>query len=192
MAVYQYRPEWSGTTGGSGVSVLTARLGAAADLEQFVQYFADSVRAFYGAVTARLPNEVSISFPGEVQAFDTVTGQLTAVHPVTAPANTAGTATGGYAHASGARIDWTTESIVNGRRLRGRTYMVPCAASDFGADGRLGSTAINAWTTAANTLISNMNLQGSLAVWSRTHGLLADVSGVRIPALGAVLRSRRD
>lgn len=199
MATYQYRVNWSGTTGGPGVSVFSARAGTATNVETFTQYFADSVRKFFTGFSSSIPNEVTLSFPAEVQAFNTSSssndpagGQLEAVYPVTPPASITGGSTTGYAHASGVRIDWLTEAIVNGRRLRGRTYIVPVQASVFGTDGRVTAASVTAYQNAANTLISDLNLQGSLAVWSRTHGILADVQSAKVPTLGAVLRSRRD
>ena len=188
---FQYRAEWSGSTGGPGVTVLNARLSGAA-LSTGPQQFADNVRVFFEAVKGYLPNELTIAYPDEVTELDTVSGQLLEVHPVTAPASTAGNATTGYAHASGARVDWLTSSILNGRRLRGTTYLVPISAGAFGNTGLLLPTAKSVLQTAAQAYVDGMQNIGAAAVWSRTHGIVADVIGVSVPDLGAVLRSRRD
>jgi hypothetical protein len=188
--VYQYRPRWSGTTGGPGVTVFNARRGLGSP--GFPQQFADAVRPFFSALTGRVPNEVSWSFPGEVLEYDTVTGKLIEVYPVTAPANVVATSTGGYSHASGGRVDWHTQAIVNGKRLRGRSFIVPMAGSEFGPDGVLTAGARSALTNAANGLITAMAGPGGLVVWSRTHGIVADVESASVVAKGSVLRTRRD
>ena len=188
---HQYRVQWSGTTGGTGFSVLNARLSGAA-LGTGPQQFADNVRAFFLGLQFALPNEVVLSFNSEVLELDTSTGQLLQVHPVTPPNNVAGSATGSYAHASGIRLDWLTPSVLNGRRLRGRTYLVPAASAVFDTSGRLTTTAQNNIKTAGNAYVADMENIGSAAVWSRTHGIIADVEEVGVSPLGAVLRSRRD
>jgi hypothetical protein len=186
----QYRVNWSGTTGGAGVSVFNARwsVGSLGSL----QPFADAVRVFFDSLKAIVPNEVSWTFPAEVQEFDTSSGQLKSVHAVTAPASVSATSSGSFAHASGARIDWHTPAIVNGRRLRGRTYMVPLVNTSFGPDGLVTTTARTTLTNAGNALINALATPGSLAVWSRTHGILADVQSPHVSSLGSVLRTRRD
>jgi hypothetical protein len=189
--VYQYRVNWSGTTGGPGVSVFNVRLSGAA-LSTGPQQMADNIRAFFDTFKAYVPNEVQWTFPGEVTELDTVSGQLVGVHAVDAPLPVAAGSTTGYAHASGLRIDWHTASILNGRRLRGRTFIVPVAAAQFDAAGRIASSVITVFQTAGEALVSGLENVGSLGVWSRTHGVIADVDQVSVSPLGAVLRSRRD
>lgn len=191
MGTFQYRVEWDGTTGGPGVSVFNFRLSGAA-LTTGPQQAADNIRTFFQSVASGLPNELVLSFPAEVTELDTVTGQLTAVHPVTPGAPIPGGSTGGYAHASGVRIEWLTGSILNGRRLKGTTFLVPYAAGAFDVNGRLPAASVAPLEDAAEAYVQGMENIGSAAVWSRTHGILADVTSIRVPTLGAVLRSRRD
>lgn len=188
---FQYRVNWAGTTGGAGVSVFNARLSGAA-LATGPQQFAANVRTLMDTVKSNIPNEVTLSFPSEVLELDTVTGQVTAFHPVTPPVSVAGGNTGGYAHASGLRVVWTTNAVLNGRRLRGATFFVPIVGNAFDASGRLLATVVTTFENAANAYVVNMENIGSAAVWSRTHGILADVESAKVPPLGSILRSRRD
>jgi hypothetical protein len=188
--VFQYRPEWSGTTGGPGVSVINYRSPFGLDDHQGA---ADAIRAFFAAIAGQLPNEVSISFPDEVLELDTSTGVLQDAHPVTGGATVTGTQSTGYAMPAGVRVDWTTGAFVAGRRLRGRTYLVPIAGAAYDTNGTLTTTAINAIQTAANNFIAAMDTGGgSLGVWSRTHGILVDVNAGAVADEVAILRSRRD
>lgn len=189
--VFQYRPNWGGTTGGPGVTVFNARK-SSQHIGDWEQDFADIVRAFFVTVQANLPNELVISFPAEVLEFDTSTGTLINAYPVTPPGNVPGTNASGYAMPAGARIDWFTPAIVAGRRLRGRTYLVPINGTAFDTNGTLVAGTITNLGNAADGLIDDMNGIGALAVWSRTHGILADVETASVIDKVAILRSRRD
>ena len=188
--VFQYRPEWSGTSGGPGVTVLNARLGAGGLLEE--QQFADFTRAWYLRMVAFFPTEITFTFPAEVTELNTTTGVLESVVSVNAPDPVTGTSAGVYAAPAGARVDWHTGAIVDGKRLRGRTYLVPITTGAYDGGGTLLATAINDLTADAVQYLSDMDGIGALGVWSRTHGVIADVSSVNIPDEVAVLRSRRD
>lgn len=189
--VYQYRAEWLGITGSPGVSVFNARLSGAA-LDTGPQQFADNVRVFFDGLKGYLGAGTSISFSAEVVEMDTVTGVLTAVHPVSAPATVTSIDGGKFAAPAGVRVDWLTESITAGRRLRGRTFIVPVTSTIYEANGTIDATARDNILAAASGLISGMENIGSLSVWSRTHGVLADVQAASVPDEVAVLRSRRD
>lgn len=203
--VYQYRAIWS-TTGGVGYSVFHAR--AVTTGPATAQAFADAVATLFNTITSTtLPSDVSISYDGEVVELDTSTGTLMAVEAVTPPSSTNFNGASVYAAPTGARIDWTTEAIVAGRRLRGRTYIVPMGAAAFANDGTLSSSTVTDLLAAADAYISAANVSTVLspAVWSRPKyegtgsertitrpGTLADVVGRSIPDQAAVLRSRRD
>jgi hypothetical protein len=204
--VFQYRALWS-TTGGAGYSVFHARTLTGAG-QGTAQSFADGVAALFAAISGTtMPSDVTISYDGEVVDLDTSTGELQAVYAVTPPASKTFTATGGYAAPAGGRIDWTTEAIVNGRRLRGRTYIVPLASTNFEADGSITAGAITTLSNGANAYLTAAGgfADAEAAVWSRPvyegeapnrvlvrGGTVADITGFSIPDSAAVLRSRRD
>lgn len=185
----QYRAIWSVLGGGTGYSVFHASNPTdAVDAQEF----ADGVRAFFNAILDRLPNDVSITFDSEVvQLADD--GTLVAVFPVTAPAIVVGSGTGNYSRAAGGRIDWATGAIAGGRRITGRTYIVPIVAAEFDASGLLTSACIADLQAAADALISGLLANGVvLSVWSRKNASTHPVVTASIPAKGAILRSRRD
>lgn len=185
----QYRAIWSAPGGGTGYSVFHADVaGDSTDAQEF----ANAIREFFLDVQGLMPDDVSISFDSEVLNLSE-TGELVGVLPVTAPAAVVGSGTSGFSRATGARIDWSTGVIVSGRRLTGRTYIVPLESFCFDSSGLLTSIVQTNLLDAANGLLTALTTAGIvLKVWSRTHGQSAVVISASAPPKGAILRSRRD
>jgi hypothetical protein len=102
-----------------------------------------------------------------------------------------------YSAASGAVINWRTAGVRNGRRVRGRTFVVPLANSAYQSDGTLSASVITSLNTNLSTMLDTQPT-ATLGVWSRpsakgaTDGSWHAVQGFNIPDKVAVLRSRRD
>lgn len=185
----QYRAIWSTLGGGTGYSVFHADV--AGDVTD-AQEFANAVRTFFNSIADRLPNDVTITFDSEVVNL-AETGELVGVFPVTAPTLVTGSGALNYSRAAGGRIDWATGVIAGGRRLTGRTYIVPIVAAEFDNSGLLTSACIADLQAAANTLISDLTAAGIvLRIWSRKNAVSAVVISASVPPKGAILRSRRD
>lgn len=184
----QYRALWSVPGGGTGFSVLHFTLAGNGGVAQTI---ADQTRVFFEAVKGGFPDDVTINYDSEV--LDLLEdGTLSAVWPVTPPAATTGTSAAVYSRAAGARIDWGTDTIVNGRRLSGRTYLVPMGSTFFDTVGLITTANRAALVTAGTNFITQTGLNRPLRVWSRTHGVSAVVTDASAPAAGAILRGRRD
>lgn len=189
MTYAQYRAFWAVPGGGLGITNFhTTPIAGTAEGATI----ANLVQQFFIAIRTNLPNDVTISFDSEVTVHNDQ-GELTATYPVTPPASTVGGQTGGWAGAAGARIDWLTGIIVAGRRLRGRTYIVPLASTVYDNDGTLTTAFVNTLTAAANGLADALELAGlPLVVVSRTHQTQSVVTGQIVNDKTAILRSRRD
>lgn len=187
--VGEVRAEWSTPGGGAGQSVFhTAAILNQASAQAVTTAFYD----FFYELDDNLPDEVSITMSSEVVNLDAF-GVLTDVYPVTPPAPVIGLSAGGYNRAAGGRVDWNTGVITNGRRLKGRTYIVPINASAFDANGLLVPSTRQRFQTASDDLIAALSaITVPLHVWSRTHGISAPVTSATIPLTGAILRGRRD
>lgn len=195
MAVIEYRVKWGGgAITGPGTSVFHGRVTTLGSEGAAAEDLAGRVQALFTALASKFPSGITWSFPGEALALDVTTKALEDVLTFTAPAQVVSTATSsGYSRAAGARIDWLTPSIVSGRRLTGRTYLVPIAGPHMAADGTLESTSITSILAAANAYKDPAVFTDvQPAVWSRTHGILADITAARVPDMSTVLRSRRD
>lgn len=191
--VLEYRATWTYGVGSPGYSVFHGRSVALDPDQQAADDLASRVGEFFEALDPVIPNDVVISFSSEVLNLDTSTGQLEGVLTVTPPGNVFGQNTASHAAPAGARIAWTTPAIVAGRRLRGATFIVPISSGAFDTDGTLTSgvqTTLNAAALDFRSTGVFTSVQPS--VWSRTHGIQADITGHQVPDRVAVLRSRRD
>jgi len=191
--VMEYRVNWTGTTiTGPGISVFHGRPSPLAPGGAAEQDLANRCRAYFAAIANLVPNGIVWDFPAEVAELDTVTGQLVNVTPITKPVDVSSNGgVGVYARPAGARTDWLTGAIVSGRRLRGRTFLVPINSAQFDTAGTLVAGAISTMNAAATTYIGT-SASFSPSVWSRTHGIQADIIAFNVPDTVAVLRSRRD
>lgn len=192
--MYRYKVLWS--IPNAGPSVTTLFLGSTGG--DNITNATAAIRAFFASRAALFPNEVSISFDTQIDELNVATGELEGSQPVAALAGVAGSGAGVWAAGSGIRVDWLTGGFVAGRRVRGRTFLVPSVGGAFGTDGRVLPAQITATQTDANTmraalLAANM----PLSVWARPSetvvrpGTLWPVSGQAVSAIAATLRGRK-
>ncbi len=189
---------WQGWPGAPGVSQMYYGT-SAGNLP--TQNNIDAIRTFFNALVAYLPSGLTITVPKTGDQINQSDGKIVGTWDVpTQPAVVTGTATGNYAGNAGAVIHWLTPTVVNGRRVRGRTFIVPLAAVAFDAQGSLGTTFQTALQAAGTALVGQAD--GAPSVWARpfTHktdpsknrvGSLAQVTSIRVPDLAVSQRSRR-
>jgi hypothetical protein len=194
MALIRLRAVWTGFNGAPGYNIFhfdTGSMGAAEGAQQA----ADKVSAFFTAIRANFNQIVNIRPESSAEVIDEPTGQITDIVSLTPAAAEAGAATAGFSGVSGAVVHWTTDGFKNGRRVRGKSFLVPLASTAYEGNGTLTSGAITGITTAANNLIAN-DFDTVLCVYSRpvngAGGAKFDVTGTRVPDKAAILRSRRD
>lgn len=193
--------EWSGFVGSPGYTNLYFRDFTGSgnpDLTQ-AQAASDRVRTFFDAIKAQLPTTVTITMRADVDVVEDTTGTMTDSFGTTPLAPVVGTASvaGGYSGATGAVVTLRTSSFRNGRRIRGRFFIVPLGGTIYGPDGTLSNTPLGTMRTAA-TALADQTGTPDLGVWARptapgaSDGEWAVCTSATIPDLAAVLRSRRD
>ena len=186
---------WTGFVGSPGYTNLYF-LNPEEPTEAIANTTAGRVRTWFDTLKAYLPSAVTITFPTEMEAIDTATGDLTGTIALTTLTNVVGSNAGAFASPVGACVNWSTGQIVNGRRLRGRTFLVPLSATHYQSDGTLVDASRTGMIAASSTLCSYQdNLV--LAIWHRptsggSDGVAAQVSSASVTDRAAVLRSRRD
>lgn len=162
-SVFTTTAVWSGFIGSPGYTKFHW-----IDLATTASYSAatDGTRAFFFQLAAFLSSAWTITVNQTLQEYDAATGRLIAEHSAAAaPAPVVGTAAAAaYAGGSGAVATWKCGSIYNGRRVQGRTYLVPLMGI-FETNGTLTSGAITAIQTAGDNLI-NIAL-ADFAVWAK-------------------------
>jgi hypothetical protein len=189
---------WTGFIGAPGYSNLYWRNSTPGVINQaVVDNAASKVDAWIQAWKPMIPNAAVLQTDPTVEEIDDTNGNLVAFWTATTAAAQAGTAGGTveYAAASGACVNWYTNTVRNSRRIRGRTFMVPLAGA-FDTNGTFNTTDLTAMRAAATTLHAATG-DARLVVWSRpsapgaTDGQSAEVTFATIPDVGAVLTSRR-
>lgn len=155
---------------------------------------ASAAHDFWDAIKAMLPTGTALQVQGVADVINDATGELAGQVSYTPPAQVTGTGPGAYSGASGALVDWLTLTYRNGRRVRGRSYIVPVISQYYENNGSLTAAGISTLTGAATSLLAA--LDGSMRVWSRptpTHptGASSVITAATVPDLAVVMRSRR-
>ena len=193
MAITRITAQWNGFRGAPGYSNFFFD-GEFAD-EAAIEAAGVALRTFFNDVRDQLPAGLSVAIQGTADVIDEGSGEILRVTDFTPPSTAIGGDTGGYSAATGAVVNWNTNDYVRGRRVRGRTFLVPLSNGAFSADGDLTNNALTSLRTAASSLVTT-TLDHPLSVWSRPRsgagGSSHVVTGATVPDLGAVLRSRRD
>lgn len=181
------RVAWQGWPGSPGVSTFYL-------VTSPTQSQIDAIRAFFNSLAGSLPSGLTITVPASGDTIDDATGLIVnSWAVVTPPTVVTGTGTGNYAGNAGAVCHWLTSTVLNRRRVRGRTFLVPLVSTAYDTAGSLSTTMISTISAAATTLTSALGT--NFRVWHRpvngAAGASAVVTGFRVPDLAVSLRSRR-
>lgn len=199
MGLLRGKIKWTIPGAGTAFSVLHFITNATAEP---VQADADDVtsklNAFCDSFKANLPNVVKMDVMTEVEQINEGSGDLLWVWGTTAfPQKVGGAAsTSGWAAAAGGVISWSTPGIRNGRRVRGRTFIVPLSNECWDIDGTMKATELGRINTAATNL-RTVGQQTQFGIYARptapgaSDGIAYPVNAHRIPDMSAILRSRR-
>lgn len=196
------KARWSGFTGSPGYSVFYFREwtdGTYQPTAAEATACAVKVRTLFDQLKTVLPPTVKVQVDSDVEIIEDTNGKLVDVRSATAQAVVTGTATNtAYSAASGAVLGWQTAGVRNGRRVRGRTFIVPLTAGAYDTDGTLLSTHHTTLTTAASNFVFDTADTPTFGVFQRpsapgaTDGAWTFATGSRVPDTVAILRSRRD
>lgn len=151
------------------------------------------LKAFFTTLTNKAPAGTTWDIPISGDTLDDSTGQVNGGWTdvgggVVGPSSSSVS----YAAGTGAFVNWQTAAIINGRRLRGRTFFCPIIATEYDTSGTLGSSMQTTLATAASTLAA----LGVLVVWHRppvggAGGSSSLVTSGTVPDKVTSLRSRR-
>jgi hypothetical protein len=194
--IQRVRIAWSGGKGGPGVSTFYCHDAAAALPE---------LKGLMVAIASVVPVGVTFTYPTAGDIIDVLSGQLSGAWTAAGRAADNSAGTGSYALPVGMMIRWETGSVVNGHRLRGRTFVVPCVSTVFDNEGTVTPTALSELQVAVTSKVAT--LANNLLIYSRPKparttkagvviaaraGAFADVTSGVVPDKAMVLRSRRD
>lgn len=198
------RIPWEGVASGSGLSTIFFKPTPADSAVTGDEGTAavSGVKGFFDAIAGLLPNNISITYPTAADVLNDVNGQLLGSVAITQPSVTTGTDIATWAAPAGAYVRWETGVIVDGRRLRGRTYIVPLSSAEYDDSGNLGSATITTLQSAANSMLTAAATASTwdYAVWHRPvitagvvtrNGSSSPVTSALVRDFTAVLKSRR-
>ena len=101
------------------------------------------------------------------------------------------TGTGTWTGGSGAVVHWHTGLFLDGREVRGKTFVVPLNGAAYSVDGTIASTPLGDIQTAATAMIG---VAGATLVVGSKRGsawVTPPVTSAVVPDRSAFLRSRR-
>jgi hypothetical protein len=196
VTLNRVRVTWTGLPGGPGVTTHFFDTSATPPLAQ--------IRTAYANLVNFLPGAVTLQVQPTGDQIDALTGKITGDWAGTAVAAVSGGVAAAYSAAVGGVVDWKTSAIVLGRRLRGRTFIVPLISSSFTSSGVLTAGAITALQSFATGMMPGTG--PAMQIWSRPvvptpqvpnpknprSGQASIVVANVVPSLTAVMRSRRD
>lgn len=184
----EYVVRWTGGRIGLGASVFHMQ---GTESPSAALAAATAVRNFFDTLKSQFPPTVSMTFDPEFKNL-TAAGVLTSVVPIAAPVQVIGTGAGTFANGTGAMIRWNTSAVVAGRRLLGRTYLVPLVSGAF-VSGNVASGNQSTIANAGTALISALASNGTpLQVWSKANAVTGDVITAQVPSRPSSLRTRND
>lgn len=192
MAYTQLTARWNGFTGAPGYS----RMKFLGNLTQAdANTAAANFRTFLNSLAIYGPAGASITFDTTVGLYDDAgvqTGELT-LSSVPAAVNMTGA--GAYAGGAGAVVNWVTGAFHLGRKVRGRTFLVPLTAAAFQTDGTLAAGFQSNVQAAATAFATSNPTPAIFSVKPFGGGFahsVAVITGATVPDRSAILRSRRD
>lgn len=193
MTILKTTTVWTGFTGSPGYT--NFYFAGAADADDATAAV-NKTMAFWVAVAQALPSALTLRCNPDVEVIDETTGKMQDVVTVGTNHVQAGGLAGSFAGGAGACFAWQTAGIVDGRRVRGRTFLVPLSGSMYQTDGTLTDIALTRLGDGGTVMANPTGAQ--LVVWSRPRpdegiaGSAHDVLSFRVRDKVAVLRSRRD
>lgn len=186
--VLEYTARWAGGRIGSGATVMHFQGPADTITGNLI---AAAMRQWFSARQAALPNDVTITFDAEIRNY-ALDGTLQTVIPITAPAPVTGSYADVWTNGAGRMVRYSTGQVVNGRRLNGRTFLVPSGGVFDNTGNVLGGT-ITADQTAHDTFRNALLAAGTeIVVWSRTYSVAHPVLTMSTVVRPVGLRTRND
>lgn len=165
-----------------------------------VFYFAESASGyvadlhdFFGAINELFPAGLSLHCNSSGDVVDDATGNLEGVWSDGSVWNETGGSGSYWPAGAGARVSWRTAGRRHNRRVRGTTFLVPLASSNFNA-GFIADASRTTIQAAADALVAAQ--PGAMLIWSRpspgtSDGVSNAVTSASTPVEVTSLRSRR-
>jgi len=153
-----------------------------------------ALRTFWDAVKANFPNSCTIQVPNSGDVINEATGIITGAWsgPSQLPISGGG-GVGTYLSTAGPMVTWQTPQVVDGRRPKGKTFLVPAMSGSFDSSGTIATAFQSTLQSAATALI--VAYAGDFKIFHRPNskgpGVACTITAATINDKQYVLRSRR-
>lgn len=194
MAIYRVKTTWTGFTGAPGYTFLHFDAPTEPTTAGAKAVY-DAAASFFSGISSQVTTAIKFDVSTEVEILEQTTGQMIDVLAVTGTSTITGIMGGGFSSSTGACVTWETGEIKNGRRVRGRTFLVPLASANYDTDGTLTAAGLTDLRNAATALAGG---GFSFGIFSRpsapgaSDGSFHTVTSGRINDKTAILTNRRD
>lgn len=168
--------------------------------------FVPKLHSFWEDLKVCFPSDVHLTIEPGGDTIDSGTGVLSGSWTAPQTPTTIGTDVQKYAAPVGLMVAWLTDGILDGKRVKGRTFIVPAAGGMFDTNGQVAAATVIALAGFAATF--QVATAGDLVVFHRPRKAQAAtatrpavtaragghslVTGSRASSKAVVLRSRRD
>ena len=181
----------SGFIGGPGVTTFYA-LDAAAALPE--------LKGLMAGFAALQTSNLHYEYPTVGDIIDPINGDLVGSWTAGGRAGDTGGDSAVYSAPSGMCVNWLTGDVLDGHRLKGRSFFVPMSSNVYQDDGSIAPSILSSFQSLADAKVSSM--AANFVVWHRpkkdkiTHAITRDggysvVTSAHVPDRAIVLRSRR-
>lgn len=175
---------WNGLTALPGLSVFYAPSG--------VDPTGDLV-TFFNAIKALFPSGLTWTVQNGGDELSDATGVITGAWAGAGGTGVVGSGGGlAYAAGVGCYVNWQTGTIVNGRRVRGRTFLTHMITTAYDTSGTITNANVVTIQNAANAVVAG----GKTVIWHRpspggSNGSSAALLSANVPDQVTSVRTRR-
>jgi hypothetical protein len=184
MTIDRVTIELTGGPGGNGITTFYALDGVAAQ---------PAVKALALSWRNLLPDDILLNVPNSGDKLNEETGELVGSWTGGSVGGGTGVDVGPWSAGVGCYISWRTAGFVHGRRVRGRTFIVPLGGNAFETTGLPKTTTVTALGIWATTLVEAT--PGNMVIWHRptdgAGGSKHPITSLNVPTVGTSLRTRR-
>lgn len=201
MSIGELHVTQHGDIGGNGIARFHFHTPGEIDFTPVnAQSAAAALQAFYSTLKASYPSSITIQVESDFKILDALTGQLEGVGSISTPLPpiVGGGSSASYAGGSGGRVNWKTGQVMDGRLMRGCTFIIPLASATYASSGGLLSTTQQVLLGAGNKLVADaLAADVPLVVYRRpkalqtTGGATGEVIAAAVSTTPSALRSRR-
>lgn len=191
--IYRHRVTFTGGPGGDGVATFYSLDPAGMELP---------LKDFWMlALKDLVPSTITITIPASGEQIEATDGSLVGAWASGSVLALPGGSGGPFASPVGALVNWITPTFTDGSHIRGKTFLVPLAASVFDLTGNIAAGTLTVLQGLADVFVTST--ANNFVIWHRPimapgnpiptrNGSFAFVTSAVVPDKAVVLRSRRD